>query len=303
MKFDKWAGDLLGLPDGLHTIESGHAALIGFVFVALGWIISSRQQKEKYRVESARSTLMIENEKFQKHIPIIAPYFMERRSFPKYEEIYQGDENKPTRVAIQQVLTLLEITALDISTGRASERYVRSSQRSMICTISICAQTYVNSARVFRDEKRLYQCLEILFIRLYFNRYAVFQWTMELLWGQPIYKYSYLMFRLRYLIACVPFGFDGNYRNEPWPRIKEQMRKMRRMMEAVWPLVRMPWSRDCSLSFSKQDRRLVMPCGSGPTFGCSRRGGTTSIAPPNDCWPPQDGIHRTRSTIRPVENS
>jgi Domain of unknown function (DUF4760) len=116
--------------------------------------------------------------------------------------------------AVQTILTLLEVLALDVASGRASERYVRQAQRSMICTISICSQTYINSAREQREEKRLYQALEILFIRFYFN--------------------SYLMFRLRYLIACVPFGFDWNYRKEPWPRIKENMRKMRRVTEAIF---------------------------------------------------------------------
>ena len=82
MSFDKWAGEFIGVSDGLHAIGSGQAALFGFVFIALGWVISSRQQKEKYRVESARSTVMVENDKFQKYIPIIAPYFIERRPFP-----------------------------------------------------------------------------------------------------------------------------------------------------------------------------------------------------------------------------
>lgn len=232
MSFDKWAGDLIGVPEGLHSIGPGQATLFGLVVVILGWIITSRQQKERYRVESARSTLMIENEKYKKHIPHVAPYYVERKSFPTYPELI-AQPQKELAAAVQSILTLLEVLALDVAAGRASERYVRQAQRSMICTISICSQLYINSAREFRNEKRVYQALEILFIRFYFNRYHFCQWTLEFIWGQPLYRYSYLMFRLRYLIACVPFGFDWNYRREPWPRIKENIRKLRRITEAL----------------------------------------------------------------------
>jgi len=233
MSFDKWAGDLIGVPEGLHAIGPGQAALFGFVVVILGWIITSRQQKEKYRVESARSTLMTESEHYKKYIPHVFSYYSDRKSFPTYPEV-AAHPKKELGTSVQGILTLLEILALDVAAGRASERYVRQSQRSMVCTISICSQIYINSARESRNEKRLYQALEILFIRFYFNRYHFCQWTLEFIWGQPLYRYSYLMFRLRYLIACVPFGFDWNYRHEPWPRIKENLRKMRRITEAIF---------------------------------------------------------------------
>lgn len=233
MSFDKWAGDFIGVPEGLHAIGSGQAALFGFVFVALGWVISSRQQKEKFRVESARSTLMVENEKFQKYIPIISPYTSKRKQFPDLTELLTDESKKDIRGAIYNILTLVEVLSLDIATGRASERYVRESQRSMFCSIAICSQTYINSARQHYNVKRLYHNLEIAFIRLYFNRYAFFQWTLEGVLGRPLFRYSYLMFRLRYLIAGVLFGLDWNYRKEEWTTIKKHMRKMRRVKEAV----------------------------------------------------------------------
>ncbi len=106
-------------------------------------------------------------------------------------------------------------------------------ERSIVCTIFICAQKYVQSIREMRDVKRLYHNFEILFIRLYFNRYPMLQWTLERIYERPLFSYSYLMFRLRYLIAGPPFGLDWNYRNEEWQTIKRHFRKMRRVKEAL----------------------------------------------------------------------
>ena len=64
----------------------------------------------------------------------------------------------------------------------------------MVCTISICAQPYINSAREFRDEKRLYQSLEILFIRFYFNRFAFFNGSWNLFGGNQSIDTAILCF-------------------------------------------------------------------------------------------------------------
>jgi hypothetical protein len=103
----------------------------------------------------------------------------------------------------------------------------------MFCTIAICSQDYVNSIRAEHNVKRLYHNLEIAFIRLYFNRYACLQWFIEMILGRPSFKYSYLMFRMRYLIAGPLFGLSWNYREESWPKIKVHFRAMRRVKEAL----------------------------------------------------------------------
>jgi hypothetical protein len=229
---DKFFGDLLAIPNGLHDIGSGQAAMIGLIVVVAGWFHAARRERVKYRIETARTTLMLENEQFKKLIPLISPYFSDRKQFPGLEEMRRS-KNKNLRVALHQVLTMLEVLSLDVRTGRASEFYIIKSQRSIICRLTICSQQYITSSRIIRDEKRFCENLENLFIRIYFNRYAPMQRLIEFVSGKPLFWYSYRIFRLRYLVVGPLFGLKSDYRQEEWPTIKKHMRILRKIEQGI----------------------------------------------------------------------
>jgi hypothetical protein len=222
------------------NVSPAFAGLLATTAVVLGWMHTARKERRKYRIENARDTLFVENEVFQKNILILAHYLRSWTEFPPYGEMVQSDEGKILNTSISEILTLLEILALDISTGRASELYVIESQRSLICTIFVCCRTYIHSLRVAKSQKRVYKNLEHLFLRLYFNRYPFFQWFLEFCVGKPLFRYSYLMFRFRYLIACVFFGLPRDYRTVPLPQIKQHFRTMRHIQQWTFGIMAIP---------------------------------------------------------------
>jgi hypothetical protein len=219
------------------NVSPAFAGLVATTAVVLGWMHTARKERRKYRIENARDTLFVENEVFQKNILIPAHYLRSWTEFPSYEEMIQSDEGKILNLSISEILTLLEILALDVSTGRASELYVIESQRSLICTIVVCCRTYIHSLRVAKAQKRVYKNLEHLFLRLYFNRYPWFQWFLEFCAGKPLFRYSYLMFRLRYMIAWAFFDLPRDYRAVPFPEIKQRFRTIRHIQQWTFGII------------------------------------------------------------------
>ncbi len=110
---------IVGVP--LKDLEARQIAAFSALGVVIGWLITYRQLKEKFRLENAGKTLLHDNEIFLKFTPQISPYFRERKSFPKYKELTEHPKNRETLLAIQKTLNLLEGLALDVATGRASE--------------------------------------------------------------------------------------------------------------------------------------------------------------------------------------
>jgi Domain of unknown function (DUF4760) len=228
----EWAGNILGVQGGIQNISSSYAALLGLLVVILGWIINARIQRYAYRVENARNTVFYEDEKLRDHVSKLAPYWKLQIQFPDYVTL-RKPEHTEFRQSLMTVLNALELLALDISTGRASEDYVAKAQRALICQIFITAQDYISTLRKTLKQKEAYKSLEVLFIRLYINRHPYMQNLIELIIGNPWFRYSYLVFRFRWLLIANNVGLDPNYRNHRWPDILHRMRQLRHINIAL----------------------------------------------------------------------
>jgi hypothetical protein len=231
--FSNWLGNALGVEGGIQSIGSGYAALLGFFVVSFGWIINARAARHAYRIENARNTVLFEDETLRDHLKKIAPYLRELKQFPDFNTLRTDPQYLELHGAVSKVLNSLELLALDISTGRASERYVIQAQRTLICNIFVSAQDYISSLRTVMNQKGAYHNLELLFIRLYINRHPYGQYFLEFLLGHPSFRYSYLLFRFRYLLIANNIGIDPDYRKARWPDVQLKMRALRRLIIAL----------------------------------------------------------------------
>lgn len=229
MDFAEWLGDVFGVPGGINNIGSGYAGLIGVLVVMLGWLVTARRESNKYRIERAHETVLMENEKLKEPMGLLVPFLRTASPFPIGDELRSKRE---LASAIFVVMNNLELLALDIATGRASELYVKGAQRALINRICICAQPYISGARS-GGQSGAYKQLEVLFIRFYMNRSPYFQWILEYLYGKPIFRYSYLVFQLRYAIAISIWGLKTSFRDEPWQEVGKCMRRIRRGLDVV----------------------------------------------------------------------
>jgi hypothetical protein len=230
LRFLAWANDPT-------KISTGFAGLVASVMVAIGWVINARNEQRASRIDRAHEALLVKNKKFMANLQVIKPRLLPPSIFPTHTEFAASETGRAELKALHEIFNELETLALDISTGRGSEIYTRETQRSLICDIMVSSQDHIEHLRVSRGHSRLLKNLEILFIRLYFNRYPVAETFIEVIIGRPQFWFSYLNFRMRYLLACVPFGAPWDYRKQSYPEIRIQLRRLRHGLVFGWGLL------------------------------------------------------------------
>src|SRR5204863_37601 len=124
-------------------------------------------------------------------------------------------------------LNELELLAIDAAIGRAYEKYIVETQRSLICNIFILSRDYIESHRAARSQRSLYRNFERFFVRIFINRFSPVEKTVEFVLGRPVFRYTYFTFQIKYAIASRLFGLNPNFRAEDWNKIRVAMKRLR----------------------------------------------------------------------------
>jgi hypothetical protein len=221
-------GYILGLNGPIQNISQGYATFLGAIIVVVGWWLSAKRERRKYQLENAHNYMLENNSRIVGAIPLLSPYLREEKPFPRFDDIEKEQNGEALHKALKEVLNVLEFLALDASTGRAYEMYIRESQRTLICTIFILSRDYIESHRIARAQRSLYRNYERLFVRIYIKRYSLVERIVEYVLGRPVFRYTYFMFQVRYKLASAFCRLNPSFRAENWEEIQRQMRSFRR---------------------------------------------------------------------------
>ena len=195
-------GGLVGLDGPIRDIGEGYGIFLTGILVIVGWWVSARQDTNKFRKERSHQYIIGSREKLQEQLAVIADNLRLRSPIDRVELLEADDalDGGDCGRAIKALLTQLEIIAVDLRLGYASERYIQLTQKSLIRNLYYCSRLYIVSVREARNQRTAFSNFEILAQRIVFGRQGPFLRFLELLINRPLFSFFDFSFRLKYSV-------------------------------------------------------------------------------------------------------